>query len=130
MGVLLVTDADLLSLDCPAVAMRLEDVMKAKSPQVLVWHCQLCQREQSNKHVFNFLSGDARTRAEGGDRGGGRRPHQVGFGVGRCLVDLPETEEALPISNATLQEEYEGISTVTLNIQNTHISCICVCVRV
>lgn len=28
--------ADLLSLDCPAVAMRLEDVMKAKSPQVLV----------------------------------------------------------------------------------------------
>lgn len=28
--------ADLLSLDCPAVAMRLDDVMKAKSPQVLV----------------------------------------------------------------------------------------------
>lgn len=38
-------DTDLLSLDCPAVAMRLEDVMKAKSPQVLVWHCQLCQQE-------------------------------------------------------------------------------------
>lgn len=34
--------SNLLSLDCPAVAMRLEDVMKAKSPQVLEWHCQLC----------------------------------------------------------------------------------------
>lgn len=54
-GVLLTTDADLLSLDCPAVAMRLEDVIKAKSPQVLVWHCQLCQREQNNKHVLAFV---------------------------------------------------------------------------
>lgn len=28
--------ADLQSLDCPAVAMRLDDVMNAKSPQVFV----------------------------------------------------------------------------------------------
>lgn len=59
------------------------------------------------------------------EAGGGRRAHQVGFGVGRCLVDLPETEEALPISNSTLQEEYIGISTITLNIQNTDILCVC-----
>lgn len=39
---LVAADSNLLSLDCPAVAMRLEDVMKAKSPQVLEWHCQLC----------------------------------------------------------------------------------------
>lgn len=44
--VYLSADADLLSLDWPAVAMRLEDVMKAKSPHVLVWHCQLCREEQ------------------------------------------------------------------------------------
>lgn len=29
------------SLDCPAVAIRLEDVMKEKSQQLLLWHCQL-----------------------------------------------------------------------------------------
>lgn len=38
---LVAADSNLLSLDCPAVAMRLEDVMKAKSLQVLEWHCQL-----------------------------------------------------------------------------------------
>lgn len=50
-------DADLLSLDCPAVAMRLEDVMKAKSPQVLVWHCQLCQPE-NKQDTFILTSCD------------------------------------------------------------------------
>lgn len=41
--------------------MRLEDVMKAKSPQVFVWHCQLCQQERNNKttvHIHLFLSED------------------------------------------------------------------------
>ena len=50
-------DANLLSLDCPAVAIRLEDVMKAKSPQVLVWHCQLCWREHNNNNNNNNKSG-------------------------------------------------------------------------
>ncbi len=35
---------DLPSLDCPAVAIRLEDVMKEKSQQLLLWHCQLWDR--------------------------------------------------------------------------------------
>ena len=42
-------DTDLLSLDWPAVAMRLEEVMKAKSPQVLLWHCQLCKKERNER---------------------------------------------------------------------------------
>lgn len=118
----LTADANLLSLDCPAVAMRLEDVMKAKSPQVLVWHCQLCQQEQNkttghthfNYTYLFFCLIFCMCVSWGGDwggEGGGRWPHQVGFGVGRCLVDLPETEEALSISNATLQREYRGIRT-------------------
>ena len=41
--------ADLLSLDWPAVAMRLEDVMKAKSPQAFVWHCQLWGKERKKQ---------------------------------------------------------------------------------
>lgn len=31
--------------------------------------------------------------------------YQVGFGVGGCLVDLPQTEESLSISHSTLYEE-------------------------
>lgn len=51
--VFLSVDANLLSLDCPAVAMRLEDVMKAKSPQVLLWHCQLCYMN-NKKHALHI----------------------------------------------------------------------------
>lgn len=54
----LIINTDLLSLDCPAVAMRLEDVMKAKSPQVLVWHCQLWQQKNESKHHHAHLHFD------------------------------------------------------------------------
>lgn len=53
-GAALWAETDLLSLDCPAVAMRLEDVMKAKSPQVFVWHCQLCQQGESHGMLTVF----------------------------------------------------------------------------
>lgn len=59
-----------------------------------------------------------------------RWPHQVRFRVGWCLVDLPQTEEALSISNSTLPAEPRGISTTAqIDITDTVCVCLCVCTR-
>lgn len=58
-----------------------------------------------------------------------RPPHQVGFGVGGRLVDLPEAEEALSVSNSTLQHENSAIRTIVAHRQNTDAALpVCVCV--
>lgn len=57
-----------------------------------------------------------------------RWPHQVRFRVGWCLVDLPQTEEALSISNSTLPAEPRGISTTAqIDITDTVPVCARVC---
>ena len=60
--------------------------------------------------------------------------HQVGLGVGGSLVDLPETEVALSVSDTTLQETHHKNRCLQLARPNTrwgHVSvCTHVCVHV
>ena len=58
-----------------------------------------------------------------------RWPHQVGLRVGWGLVDLPQTEEALSISNSTLPGETRGISTTAQVVTTGPVRvCVCACV--